>query len=215
MAKLTLNISMSLDGFIAGPNQTLEEPLGQGGSGLHEWALAALSWRERHGLPGGEANTDSDVIEESVGNIGATVMGRRMFSGGEGPWESDPNADGWWGDHPPFGHPVFILTHHARQPVTKQGGTTFTFVTDGVQAAFDQARAAAGDKDVAVGGGADVAQQYLKAGLLDELQIHLVPVLLGGGVRLFDQLAPGQVELQGTRAIQSPTVTHLSYRVVK
>ncbi|MDX6708270.1 MAG: hypothetical protein QOI48_4116 [Solirubrobacteraceae bacterium] len=215
MAKLTLNISMSLDGFIAGPNQTLEEPLGQGGSGLHEWALAALSWRERHGLPGGEASTDSDVIEESVGNIGATVMGRRMFSGGEGPWESDPNADGWWGGHPPFGHPVFILTHHARQPVTKQGGTTFTFVTDGVQAAFDQARAAAGDKDVAVGGGADVAQQYLKAGLLDELQIHLVPVLLGGGVRLFDQLAPDQVELQGTRAIQSPTVTHLSYRVVK
>jgi len=142
-------------------------------------------------------------------------MGRRMFSGGEGPWESDPNADGWWGDHPPFGHPVFILTHHARQPVTKQGGTTFTFVTDGVQAAFDQARAAAGDKDVAVGGGADVAQQYLKAGLLDELQIHLVPILLGGGVRLFDQLAPGQVELQGTRAIQSPTVTHLNYRVVK
>ncbi|HEX8156740.1 MAG TPA: dihydrofolate reductase family protein [Solirubrobacteraceae bacterium] len=215
MAKLILNISMSLDGFVAGPDQTLEQPLGQGGEGLHEWAFAALSWRERHGLRGGEKNADSDVVEESVRNIGATVMGRRMFSGGEGPWESDPNADGWWGDKPPFGHPVFILTHHAREPVTKQGATTFTFVTGGVEAALEQARAAAGDKDVAVGGGADVAQQYLKAGLLDELQIHLVPILLGGGVRLFDRLGADEVELQGTSVIQSPLVTHLSYRVVK
>ena len=188
MAKLTLDISMSLDGFIAGPNQTLEEPLGKGGEQLHEWALATQSWREAHGRSGGEADVDSEVIEESIGKAGATVMGRRMFSGGKGPWEDDPKADAWWGDDPPFHHPVFILTHHAREPVTKQGGTTFTFVTDGIESALEQARAAAGDKNVAVGGGANVAQQYLKAGLLDELQIHVAPVLLGDGVRLFENL---------------------------
>jgi dihydrofolate reductase len=138
-----------------------------------------------------------------------------MFSGGEGAWEDDPTADGWWGDDPPFHHPVFILTHHPREPVTKEGGTTFTFVTDGIESALEQARAAAGDKDVAVGGGADVAQQYLKAGLLDELQIHIVPVLLGGGVRLFDNLDPDDVELEVTGVIESPAVTHVRYRVVK
>jgi dihydrofolate reductase len=139
-----------------------------------------------------------------------------MFSGGEGPWEDDPNADAWWGDDPPFHHPVFILTHHARKPVTKEGGTTFTFVTDGIEAALEQARAAAGDKDVAVGGGANVAQQYLRAGLLDELQIHVVPVLLGDGVRLFENhLGSQQGELECTRVIESPAVTHLRYRVVR
>ena len=157
MAKLTFDISMSLDGFIAGPNQTLEEPLGKGGEQLHEWVLATQGWREAHGLSGGQINVDSEVVEESVGNAGATVMGRRMFSGGEGPWEDDPNADAWWGDEPPFHHPVFVLTCHAREPVTKQGGTTFTFVTDGIESALEQARAAAGDKNVAVGGGANVA----------------------------------------------------------
>jgi dihydrofolate reductase len=216
MAELTLDISMSLDGFIAGPNQTLDEPLGKGGEQLHEWAFAARSWREAHGLSAGEANTDSEVVEESLRNTGATVMGRRMFSGGEGPWEDDPNADAWWGDDPPFHHPVFILTHHAREPVTKQGGTTFTFVTDGIESALEQARAAAGDKDVAVGGGANVVQQYLKAGLLDELEIHLVPVLLGDGVRLFENhLGPERRKLESTRVIASPAVTHLRYRVVK
>jgi dihydrofolate reductase len=215
MGKLTLDISMSLDGYIAGPNQTLEEPLGEGGEGLHEWVFGLKSWRERHGLAGGETNVDSEVVEESIRNTAATVMGRRMFSGGEGPWQDDPNADAWWGDDPPFHHPVFVLTHHAREPLTKQGGTTFTFVTDGIQAALEQARAAAGDRDVAVAGGADVAQQYLKAGLLDELQLHLVPVLLGDGVRLLDLTgAPGRLER--TRVIESPTgVTHLRYGVVK
>jgi dihydrofolate reductase len=215
MAKLTLDISMSLDGFIAGPNQTLEQPLGEGGDRLHEWAFAAVSWRERHGLSGGETNADSEVVEEALRTTGATVMGRRMFSGGQGRWEDDPTADGWWGDDPPFHHPVFVLTHHARAPVTKQGGTTFTFVTDGIQAALEEARAAAGDKDVAVGGGANVVQQYLDAGLLDELQLHLAPVLLGDGVRLFDNLGTGQVELERTRVIESPTVTHVKYRVVR
>jgi len=217
MARLTLDISMSLDGFVAGPNQTLEKPLGEGGERLHEWAFAVASFREMHGLPGGETTVDNEVVEEALRNTGATVMGRRMFSGGEGPWEDDPNAAAWWGDDPPFHHPVFILTHHPREPVTKQGGTTFTFVTDGIKAAVEQARAAAGDKDVAVGGGGNVAQQYLKAGLLDEFQIHVVPVLLGHGVRLFENhLARAPGELKCTRVIESPTgVTHLRYRVVK
>lgn len=214
MARLILDISMSIDGFVAGPNQTLEQPLGEGGDRLHEWAFATAIFRETHGLSGGEDNLDNEVVDEALGSVGATVMGRRMFSGGEGPWEDDPNADAWWGDDPPFQHPVFILTHHAREPVTKQGGTTFTFVTDGIEAALEQARAAAGDKDVAVGGGS-VAQQYLKAGLLDELQIHVVPVLLGDGVRLFEgHLASAPGELECTRVIESPTgVTHLKYRV--
>jgi dihydrofolate reductase len=216
MAKLTLDISMSLDGFVAGPNQTLEEPLGKGGEQLHERAFTAQSWREAHGLSGGETNADSEVVEESVRDAGATVMGRRMFSGGEGPWEEDLNADAWWGDEPPFHHPVFVLTHHAREPVTKQGGTTFTFVTDGIESGLEQARAAAGDKNVAVGGGADVAQQYLKAGLLDELQIHVAPVLLGDGVRLFENhLGPERREIECTRVIESPAVTHLRYGIVR
>ncbi|MGH2980297.1 MAG: dihydrofolate reductase family protein [Solirubrobacterales bacterium] len=216
MARLSLDISMSLDGFIAGPDQTLEEPLGKGGGQLHEWAFATRGFREGHGMSGGEANADSDVIDEHFGRLGATVMGRRMFSGGAGPWEDDPNADAWWGDDPPFHHPVFILTHHAREPVTKEGGTTFTFVTDGIESALEQARVAAAGKDVGVGGGANVAQQYLEAGLLDELQIHLVPVLLGDGVRLFENhLAATAPELECTRVIESPAVTHLRYRVVK
>ncbi len=215
MARLTVGISMSLDGFVAGANQTMEQPLGEGGDQLHQWAFAAVSWRERHGLSGGESNPDSEVVEESLRTTGATVMGRRMFSGGQGPWDDDTNANGWWGEDPPFHHPVFVLTHHAREPVTMQGGTTFTFVTDGIQAALEQARVAAGGKDVTIGGGADVVQQYLAAGLLDELEIHLVPVLLGDGVRLLDNLGAGRAEFQSVRVIQSPTVTHLKYRVVK
>ena len=215
MARLTLDITMSLDGFIAGPKQSLEQPLGEGGERLHEWLVRLASFRERHGLSGGETNGDTEVVEESLRGTGAVVMGRRMFSGGEGSWEGDPRADGWWGDEPPFHAQVFIVTHHARETVVKQGGTAFNFVTDGIEAALEQARAAAGDKDVAVAGGASVVQQYLKAGLLDELQIHVVPLLLGGGVRLFDQLGSKQVELECTRVIQSPAVTHLKYRVVK
>src|SRR5205807_8454644 len=139
----------------------------------------------------------------------AVVMGRRMFSGGAGPWDDDPNADSWFGDEPPFHVPVFVLTHHARETVTKQGGTSFTFVTDGIESALDQARAAAGEKDVLLAGGANVVQQYLKAGLLDELQVHVAPLLLGGGVRLFDGLDPGELEL--TRVISSPFVAHLRF----
>jgi dihydrofolate reductase len=212
MPKLILDISMSLDGYVAGPNQTLEEPLGVGGERLHEWVFETRSWREQHGMEGGEENRDSEVIAEHVGSIGATIMGRRMFSGGEGPWEDDPNRDAWWGDNPPFHHPVFVLTQHARETVTKEGGTTFTFVTDGIESALEQARAVVGDKDVAIAGGARVAQQYLDAGLLDELQIHVAPVLLGDGVSLFENQ---HAEVELTRVIESPVVTHLRYRVAK
>jgi dihydrofolate reductase len=214
MPRLTLNISMSLDGFIAGPNQTLEQPLGAGGEALHEWAFRLASWREPHGLSGGETDVaDDEVVAETLQATGAVVMGRRMFSGGEGPWADDPNADAWWGDNPPFHVPVFVLTHHAREKEIKEGGTSFTFVTGGIEAALEQARAAAGEKDVSLAGGADVVQQYLKAGLLDELQVHLVPVFLGGGVRLFDRLEP--IELEATRVIESDAVTHLRFRVMR
>lgn len=213
MTKVTFEISMSLDGFVAGPNQTVEQPLGDGGEGLHEWIFGLAKWRERHGLSGGTTNADDDLLEESLSATGAVLMGRRMFSGGEGPWESDPRADGWWGDTPPFRVPVFILTHHPRETEVKEGGTTFTFVTDGIEAALERARAAAGDRNVAVAGGANVARQYLEAGLVDEMQIHLVPVLLGGGVRLFEGLDAEQVGLEITRVVDSPAVTHIAYRV--
>jgi dihydrofolate reductase len=214
MTMLKLDISMSLDGFIAGPNPSPDSPLGEGGEQLHEWAYGLATFRETHGRSGGERGPDDEVLAEMFAATGATVMGRGMFSAGDGPWDDDPKADGWWGDEPPFHHPVFILTHHEREPVQKQGGTTFTFVTDGIEAAVEQARASAGDKDVGLGGGASVAQQSLKAGLLDELQLHLVPVLLGGGVPLFADLGE-QVELECTRVIESPAVTHLRYRVLK
>jgi dihydrofolate reductase len=212
MGKVVFDISSSLDGFVAGPNPSLELPLGEGGERLHVWALRLASWRERHGEPGGATGADDEVVAGGLAGTGAVLMGRRMFSGGDGPWEGDPNADGWWGDEPPFRVPVFVLTHHSREPLAKRG-TTFTFVTDGVESAVEQARAAAGDRDVAVGGGASVAQQVLGAGLLDELEIHLVPILLGGGTRLLDDLDPG-IRLERVRVVDSPAVTHLRYRVV-
>ncbi len=215
MGKLFFDISMSLDGFVAGPNQTLEEPLGEGGEQLHEWVIRLASWREPHGMSGGETGVDDEVVKETIARAGAFVMGRRMFSSGAGSWEDDPNADGWWGDEPPFRTSVFILTHHPREPVEKQGGTTFTFVTDGIEAALEEARSAAGDKDIQVAGGASVIQQYLNAGLLDEFQVHVVPIFLGGGVRLFDDLGGQPRGLELTRVVDSPAATHLNYRVVK
>jgi dihydrofolate reductase len=213
MPELILDISMSLDGFVAGPNASLEDPLGEGGMRLHDWIFVTKAWREEHGLEGGEESADSELAAELIGQASATVMGRRMFSGGQGPWEDDPNADAWWGDDPPFHHPVFVLTHHEREPLPLKGGTTFTFVTDGIEAALEQARAAAGDGDIRLAGGADVAQQYLRAGLLDQLQLHVAPVLFGDGVPLF-QGDEGALEL--TRVVESPTgVTHLTYRPVR
>ena len=212
MGKVVLDISSSLDGFVAGPNPTLELPLGEGGEQLHEWVVRLASWRERHGESGGATGADDEVVAEGLASAGAVLMGRRMFSGGDGPWEDDPNADGWWRDEPPFRVPVFVLTHHARAAL-ELGSTTFTFVTEGVESAVEQARAAAGDRNVAVAGGASAAQQVLGAGLLDELEIHLVPVLLGGGTRLLDGLDP-KIKLERTRMVDSPGVTHLRYRVV-
>jgi dihydrofolate reductase len=215
MTKVSAEISVSLDGYVAGPNQTLEQPLGEGGEQLHEWLTGLKSFRERHGLEGGEDNAVSRMVAETVAATGAVVMGRRMFSGGSGPWEEDPNADGWWGDDPPFHVPVFVLTHHPRETVVKEGGTTYTFVTDGIESALEQARAAAGEKDVAIAGGADVVQQYLKAGHLDELLIHVAPLLLGGGVRLFDDEREVAVGLEQLAVLESPGVTHLAYRIVR
>jgi dihydrofolate reductase len=166
-------------------------------------------------MSGGERNADDEVVRETLDTAGAVLMGRRMFSGGEGPWEDDPVADGWWGDDPPFRVPVFVLTHHPRETVAKQGGTSFIFVTDGLESALARARESAGDKDVAVAGGAKVVQQCLNAGLLDRMQIHLVPTFLGEGVRLFDQLGDKQRDLEVDRAIHSPAVTHIRYRLRK
>src|SRR3954447_20881025 len=196
MTKLVADITMSLDGFVAGPNPSLENPLGEGGMGLHEWAFRLRRWREAHGMEGGEDDIDGEVVDESLAAAGATIMGRKMFSGGAGPWEADPNANGWWGDDPPFHHPVFVLTHHAREPLAMQGGTTFTFVTDGIEPALEQARAGARGKDVHVAGGGEAIQQYLNAGLLDELQLHVVPVLLGTGTRLFEDHAAPPAKLE-------------------
>jgi dihydrofolate reductase len=215
MGKLAADISMSLDGFVAGPNPTLERPLGDGGDGLHEWVFPLEAWRKDHGLPGGEINASTKVIEERLAATGAVLMGRRMYSGGAGPWEDDPNAGGWWGDDPPFHVPVFVLTSHPREAVTMQGGTTFTFVTDGIEAALDEARAAAEDRDAYVSGGASVLQQYLEARLLDELQVNLAPVFLGGGTRLFDSGMAALPALEIVGVVDAPAVTHLKYRVTK
>jgi dihydrofolate reductase len=204
---------MSLDGFVAGPNQSEENPLGEGGMQLHEWVVGLEAWRKGHGREGGEAGMSNRVVEESIENRGATLMGRNMF-GGRGPWGDDP-WDGWWGDDPPFHMPVFIVTHHPREPVTKAGGTTFNFVTDGIESALDQAKEAAGDKDVLLAGGANITQQYLEAGLIDEMQLHVVPVILGDGARLLDNLGGAGIGLECTRVVDAPGVTHLTYRVVR
>jgi dihydrofolate reductase len=209
MSCLRFRISMSLDGFVAGPDQSVESPLGVGGEQLHDWVVPLAEWRTPHGLPGGEVNESSKVVAESQAGIGATIMGRNMFGGHPGPWDPEDPWNGWWGNDPPFHHPVFVLTHHAREPLVMEGGTTFRFVTEGIEAALDQARRAAGDKDVALAGGADVAQQYLKAGLVDEIEIHLVPVLLGDGERLFDGVGADLHGLELVRTVATPKVTHL------
>jgi dihydrofolate reductase len=211
VSKLRFRISMSLDGFVAGPNQSVKDPLGIGGERLHEWVLPLAAWRAPHGLPGGEVNESSAVVEESQANIGATVMGRNMFGGHPGPWDEEKLWNGWWGDNPPFHHPVFVLTHFAREPLELEGGTTFTFVTGGIEAALEQARRAAGGRDVALAGGAKAAQQYLAAGLVDEMEIHLVPTLLGGGERLFAGVGDDLHGLEVVRTVATPKVTHLKF----
>lgn len=212
MSLVTANISTSLDGFVCGPNDSRENPLGDGGERLHEWVYDLASWREIHGIEGGETNRDDEVFAESIENVGAVVMGRRMFDNGEGPWGDDP-YEGHWGDEPPFGVPVFVLTHHAREPLEMAGGTTFTFVTDGIERAIELATDAAGGGDVSIAGGASTIRQTLEAGMLDVLEIHLVPILLGNGIRLFERSDVDGIELERTRVVESPVVTHLRYRL--
>ena len=212
MSKLRVHISTSLDGFVAGPDQSEESPLGVGGEALHDWVVELEAWREPHGMDGGTVNASTPIAVEELANVGAEIMGRGKFGPpGGGPWGADPWR-GWWGESPPFHKPVFVLTHHERDPLTLSD-TTFTFVTDGIESALEQARQAAGGRDVVVGGGADVINQYLAAGLVDEIELHIAPILLGGGARLFDGVGP-DVRLEQVRAVEAPGVAHLKYRVV-
>ena len=213
MSKLRCHISISLDGFVAGPNQSEENPLGEGGERLHDWAASLAAWREAHGGQGGEANESTRIMEETLENVGAGVMGRNMFGPiRRGAW-GDEQWTGWWGNNPPYHYPVFILTHYPRDPVEMEGGTTFHFVTDGIERALELAREAANGRDVGLWGGAQAIQQYMAAGLLDELELHVVPVLLGDGERLFDNLGDAEPQLEQVRAVDAPGVTHLKYRV--
>lgn len=205
MSTVIVDMGMSLDGFVAGPNAGPNNAMGGAAMLIHQWTFDVESWRERQSLEGGQTNKDNEVVKETFARTGAYVMGRRMFDEGEVAWP----------DPPPFRAPVFVLTNHAREPWVRQGGTTFTFVTDGIESALEQAKAAAGDKDVRIAGGADAVGQFIEAGLVDEVQIHLAPVLLGGGISLFGRIDKGHVELEKTRVIDSPRVTHLKYRVVK
>jgi dihydrofolate reductase len=210
MSKVRVHISVSADGYVAGPNQSEEDPLGEGGESLHDWVVPLRAFQEIQGREGGETNASNPIVEEAHSNVGAEIMGRGKFGGGPGPWGDDP-WQGWWGEDPPFHMPVFVLTHHEREPLTLSD-TTFTFVTDGIESALEQARAAAAGKDVTVGGGADAINQYLAAGLVDELELHIVPLVLGGGARLFEGVGR-DLTLDQVRAVEAPGVTHLKYRV--
>ncbi len=209
MSKVRAQITVSADGYVAGPNQSEENPLGEGGESLHDWAFPLKAFRELHGREGGEVNASNAILEETQANVGTEIMGRGKFGGGPGPWGDDP-WPGWWGEDPPFHMPVFVLTHYDRDPL-KLSDTTFTFVTDGIESALEQARTAAGGKDVTIGGGADVINQYLAAGLVSELELHVVPLLLGGGARLFEGVSP-DLKLEQVRVVDAPGVTHLKYR---
>ena len=212
MSRLRLRISMSFDGYTSGPDQSVKEPLGVGGEGLHEWVVALRSWRAAHGKAGGVDDESTRVFDEEIANIGATILGRHMFGGHPGGWDAKAPWRGWWGDNPPFHHPVFVLTHHEREPLVMKGNTTFHFVTGGIESALDQARRAAGEKDVALAGGARVCRQYLNAGVVDEMLIHQVPIFLGGGERLFDGVT-NLHDLELAETIATPNVTH--YRFLK
>jgi dihydrofolate reductase len=213
MSKLRCHIAISLDGFVAGANQSEQNPLGERGELLHGWMVPLAAWRESHGHQGGEVDQSTRVMEESRQNVGAGVMGRNMFGPvGGGDW-GDGQWKGWWGDDPPYHNDVFILTHHPRDPVEMEGGTTYHFVTDGIERALELARQAANGQDVRLWGGAQAIQQYMAAGLLDELELHVVPLLLGDGERLFDNVGDAEPQLEQVRAVEAPGVTHLKYRV--
>jgi dihydrofolate reductase len=208
MGRVTCNMSISLDGFVAGPGQSLETPLGEGGECLHEWMFATGTWRGDADAP---RTVDDDEMERIVAGNGAFIMGRNMFGPIRGQWTGDWR--GWWGEEPPYRAPVFVLTHHPREPLEMKGGTTFHFVTDGIEAALERARAAAGDLDVAIAGGAQTARQYLRAGLIDELTLHISPVVLGAGERLLEDV--GDLRLEPISATHSPRTTHVRYRVLR
>lgn len=210
MSKVKAQISVSADGYLAGPNQSEENPLGEGGMALHEWVFRLAAWRRPHGREGGEVNASSEVLEEATAGTGAVIMGRNMFGPVRGPW-TEPLWNGWWGEEPPFHCPVFVLTHHEREPLTL-GETTFHFVTKGPEHAVELAREAAGDQDVSVGGGGETIQQLIRAGLLDELLINQVPLILGAGTRLLDDIPPS-VKLEQIRVVEAPGVAHLFYAV--
>src|SRR5688500_6894958 len=213
MSKVRVHIATPLDGYVAGPNQSMESPLVEGGEALHDWMVPRKAWREPAGMEGGEENANSPIVREAFANVGAEIMGRGKFGPpSRGEWGDEP-WQGWWGEDPPFHKPVFVLTHHEREPLTLSD-TTFTFVTDGIESALQRARQAAGDKDVFIGGGADTINQFLAAGLVDELELHVVPVVLGGGARLFAGVGP-DLKLEEVRTIEAPGVVHLKYRVVK
>jgi len=208
MPKLRVhNLAVSLDGYMAGPNQSLDNPLGEGGTQLHEWAVAVRSWRRAHGMDGGVEGLDDDWMARADVGIGATIMGRNMFGPIRGAWGDDAWT-GWWGDDPPFHHPVFVLTHHPRSSITMQGGTTFHFVDTGIEAALERAFDAAGGDDVRLGGGAATIQQYLGAGLIDDLHLAIVPILLRGGERLFDHLDGGPDGYECAELVSSPSAVH-------
>ncbi len=214
MTQLRCNLTISLDGYLAGPNQSVENPLGEGGRHMHDWAFALAAFRKEHGLEGGEVNASTQIVEESTTNVGAVIMGRNMFGGYPGPWRQDSPWTGWWGDNPPYHAPVFVLTHHPRAPLVMQGGTTFTFVTDGIEAALAQARAAAGQRDISLAGGARTFQQYLAARLIDEVNLSVVPLFLKAGERLFDHLGSADLRLEQVRVIAAPGGTHIKYRAI-
>lgn len=211
MSRLRLRISMSLDGFVAGPEQGFQFPMGIGGERLHDWAFETSAVRRLLGLEGGIDNESSAIVEEQVAGVGATLMGRHMFGGPPGPWDKESPWKGWWGDNPPFHHPVFVLTHHARPPLPLDGGTTFYFVTEGLESAVERAKAAAGGLDVLLGGGAKTAQQCLFTGRVDRMDINLAPILLGEGERLFDGIGSEMHGLRLTRTVATPKVVHLHF----
>lgn len=194
MSKLRVNsFSISIDGYGAGPHQSLENPLGAGGESLHDWIVATRTFQQTYGNEGGTTDVDDDFAARGFNNIGAWILGRNMFGPIRGPWPDD-SWKGWWGDAPPYHTPVFVLTHHAREPVVMDGGTTFHFVTDGIHAALERAREAAGGQDIRLGGGVATIRQYLQAGLIDEFHLAISPILLGSGEHLFanlDMLALG------------------------
>jgi len=205
---LVRNYSISLDGYGAGHQQSLENPLGVGGSKLHDWIFATRSGNQMIGQEGGSEGLDDDFFKNRGTGVGATIMGRNMFGPVRGPW-GESEWTGWWGEDPPFHHPVFVLTHHARPPLEMEGGTTFYFVDGGIEAALRAAHEAAGDRDVLVGGGAATIRQYLRASLIDDLHLVIVPILLGGGERLFDDLGPGARDYHCVEHVCSPAVTHV------